>query len=65
MLILMQNYGIFTKLLFCRNSYQKKQKEQQKIPKRLKQEPTKCRDISTYVMTTKEKSPWRSNKMLL
>ena len=37
MLNLFQNFGIFTKLLFCINYCQKKQKEQQKILKRLRQ----------------------------
>ena len=64
MLILMQNYEIFSKLLFCRNYYQNKKKEQQKMPKRLKHEATNYCDISTYVMTIKKKSTWRSRRIL-
>ena len=37
MLNLVQNYGIFTKLLFYSNYCQNKQKEQQKMLKRLRQ----------------------------
>ena len=38
MLILMQNYGIFTKITVCRSQDQRKQREQEKVQKKLRQE---------------------------